>query len=379
MKRAWLAVFPAVLALAGAATVPAAETTTIFRSGDNGINSCRIPAVVAAKDGALFAVTEGRKKSWLDKSPTCLLGSVSKDGGKTWSRPVVITDAGDDALMDPCPVYDAATGEIHLFCTRWGAPAKKGGKQTVTGVYRLVSKDGGENWSKPESMAALLLHGSCHTGGFGPGSGIELAGGPHKGRLVIPMRQTDKNIAGGCRVVHSDDHGKSWRLGREPTKGLEGECQIAEPAPGVLLMNVRDGNKRMQARSEDDGESWGPPSLAKELVTPKNGCQGSVLRYGGVPGAVIYSGPEDALERKNLTLRLSRDGGASWPGRIVLDTKAAGYSCLVLFPGGDVGVVYEAGPDAEFSREKERPAGWMNIVFQRVPAARIKTALDGAK
>lgn len=369
------AILAACLLLGGAATATAAETSTIFRSGDNGINSCRIPAVAATKDGGLFAVAEGRKTSWRDKSPTCLLGSVSRDGGKTWSRPAVIADAGHDALMDPCPVYDSATDEIHLFYVRWGAPAKKEAEQAVVGVCRLVSKDGGKTWSKPASMASLLLNNACMTHGFGPGSGIELAGGPHKGRLVVPIRQKP----GGCHVVYSDDHGQSWRLGRKPANGLGGECQIAEYAPGVLLLNVRNGNKRMQARSDDGGETWGAPTAAKELVAPQSGCQGSVLRYEGVPGAVIYSGPEDAAERKNLTLRLSRDGGESWTGRIRLGTKAAGYSCLVPLPGGDIGVVYEAGPEAEFSREKERPAGWMNIVFRRVPAAEIKAALGSAK
>ncbi len=376
MRKNRFAILTACLMLGCTA---AAEPTTVFRSGDNGINSCRIPAVAAAQDGTLFAVTEGRKASWRDKSPTCLLGSVSKDGGKTWSQPVVIANAGDDALMDPCPVFDAATGELHLFCVRWGAPAKKGEKQTVVDLLHLVSKDGGKSWSVPESMAAVLLNDDCRASGFGPGSGIVLAGGPHKGRLVVPIRQKNINAHGGCRTLCSDDHGKSWRPGRAPAGGVGGELQIAEPAPGVLLMNTRIRGGRMQARSNDGGESWGPAEAAKELVSPRDGCQASVLRYESIPGAVIYSGPEDAVERKNLTLRLSRDGGASWPGRVTLGTKAAGYSCLVSLPGGDLGVVYEAGPDAEFSRERNRPAGWMNIVFQRVPAATLKTAFEAAK
>lgn len=364
-----------LLALGLALTAPAMESVVIFRSGEHGVDSCRIPALVSTRDDALFAVAEGRKTSWKDKSPTCLLGSVSEDGGRTWSQPSVVADAGDDALMDPCPVYDAATGTISLFCVQW---RRTEGKIQPLAMLSLVSKDGGRHWSKPSALPFPSWLRSCAVLGLGPGSGMTMAAGPSRGRLVIPMRYALADGQGGCRSLYSDDHGGTWKFGREATPDLRGECQIAEAQPGVLLVNVRVGAERRQARSLDGGETWTSPSVVPGLVSPRKGCHGALLSYPGMANALLFSGPDDADSRKNLAVWLSGDGGNTWPARIHLGTRAAGYSSLALLPGGDVGLAYEAGPGEEFSTAATRPPGWMEIVFVRLPASEIRAATPSA-
>ena len=44
-----------ILTLAAALSAAAAETTTVFRAGDGGYASIRIPALLTAKDGTLLA------------------------------------------------------------------------------------------------------------------------------------------------------------------------------------------------------------------------------------------------------------------------------------------------------------------------------------
>ena len=47
--------------------------------------------------------------------------------------------------------------------------------------------------------------------------------------------------------------------------------------------------------------------------------------------------------RRNLTLRLSNDGGAHWPVARVLEPGVAGYSDLACGPDGAVYCLYERG------------------------------------
>jgi sialidase-1 len=44
-----------------------------------------------------------------------------------------------------------------------------------------------------------------------------------------------------------------------------------------------------------------------------------------------------------MTIRLSRDGGRTWPIAKVLHGVPAAYSDLVLLPGGEIGCLYERG------------------------------------
>ena len=56
-----------------------------------------------------------------------------------------------------------------------------------------------------------------HFLGTGPGTGIALHSGPHKGRLVIPVYTTNNvsYLSGSqsSRVIYSDDHGETWQAG----------------------------------------------------------------------------------------------------------------------------------------------------------------------
>jgi len=58
---------------------------TVFNSGDDGVNTYRIPSIVTAKDGSLLVFAEARYTSWQDKSYTDVVVKRSTDGGLTWS------------------------------------------------------------------------------------------------------------------------------------------------------------------------------------------------------------------------------------------------------------------------------------------------------
>ena len=88
------------------------------------------------------------------------------------------------------------------------------------------SDDNGRNWSKPiEIKGPDWGHHA-----IGPGIGIQLRHGQHKGRLPFPAnfrRSFDKRQPSYSHVIFSHDRGKTWKLGG--TLGdYANECQLAE-------------------------------------------------------------------------------------------------------------------------------------------------------
>src|SRR5262249_1158815 len=73
------------------------------------------------------------------------------------------------------------------------------------------------------------------------------------------------------------------------------------------------------------------------LVEPV--CQASLLCYDG-KGRVLFANPA-STQREKMTVRLSRDDGATWPAAKVLHEGPAAYSALAVLPGGTVGCLYE--------------------------------------
>ncbi|MCA9118311.1 MAG: exo-alpha-sialidase, partial [Planctomycetaceae bacterium] len=53
--------------------------------------------------------------------------------------------------------------------------------------------------------------------------------------------------------------------------------------------------------------------------------------------------------RRRMTVRMSTDGGQTWPHSRLVDAGAAAYSCMTEMPGkeasepSEVGMLYEAG------------------------------------
>ena len=159
----------------------------------------------------------------------------------------------------------------------------------------------------------------------------------------------------GSYVIFSDDGGKSWSRSQSIGVASSGECQVA--AMGVdsdsplLLMASRSLAGRYISYSSDEGETWFNTSLAESLV-PQTPCESSLASatYKGVYlDTHLYLTAPHSLQRQNMTLFSSSDGGHSWDkGEVVIWAGPAGYSSLVyykltlycLYERGDVGKEY---------------------------------------
>lgn len=345
------------------------EHTDLFVSGQNGYDNYRIPAIITTTKGSLLAFCEGRKKAG-DAGDIDLLYKRSTDGGKTWGSQQIIWDDGDNTCGNPCPVVDGKTGVIWLLMTHNNGEdtedkiIDKTGSATRT-VWTCKSEDDGLSWSQPVDITSTTKKSSWGWYATGPGVGIQINFGPHKGRLVIPCDHSYDDAKGhvrngpyeyGDHIIYSDDHGKTWKLGGSIVPKVN-ECQLVEVADGngTLLMNMRsyfDRNCRTQSISYDGGMSWTTPQDTPELVEPV--CQASIIRYSWPEkkqqSCLLFLNPASTAGRHNMALRVSYNEGKTWPFIKTLFAGPAAYSSMAVLPTGDLVCLYEAGEKSAYEK-----------------------------
>ena len=328
------------------------ELNYIFKSGTDGYNTFRIPAIIKTKSGVLLAFAEGRKNGASDSGDIDLVMKSSEDNGKTWSSLSVIWDDGSNVCGNPAPVADKTTGKIFLLCT-WNLGSDrepdiiKQRSRDTRRVFVIESADEGATWSKPKEITANVKQSNWTWYATGPCHGLQVSSGKFKGRLVIPC---DHIEAGSekyySHVIISDEHGKSWNPGGTTPSDQVNECTVAELRDGGLVLNMRNYDRSQKSRkvsvSRDGGASWGKIYPDKTLIEPL--CQGSMLNWSKPSkGMILFLNPAHETSRRNLTLRLSRDGGTSWTTSKILYEGPSAYSDLTRTKNGKIGCLYEAG------------------------------------
>ena len=325
------------------------ERIEVYVAGADDYFAYRIPSLLATPTGTLLAFAEGRKTSLADLGNNDMVLKRSTDGGKTWGPLQIIYDEGESTIGNPTPVID----RIWLVFGREGKE-----------VLEMHSDDDGITWTKPVDITRQVKKPKWGFYGIGPGVGVQLRHGQHKGRIVIPAyhRLTKhKGSSPYANIFYSDDHGKSWHVGG--TVGREMcECQVAETANGGLIVNARNhwwrtgksqekSGKRIVARSSDGGLTWTEPILDAVLIEPT--CQASLLRYSGLGdkdrSRLLFANPAATPTgnwggpRHRLTVRMSYDEGRTWPISRLIEPGPAAYSALARLADGRIGVLYESG------------------------------------
>lgn len=346
------------------------ERTVVFASGTDGYNTFRIPAIVTTKSGDLLAFAEGRKAGVGDAGDIDLVLRRSKDQGKTWSPLQVIWNDTNHTCGNPCPVVDRETGAIWLLTT-WNrgedheshiiAQTSKDTRR----VFVIGSTDDGRTWTQPRELTAAVKQTNWTWYATGPGAGIQMEQGLHKGRLVIPCDHIETGTkAYYSHVIYSDDRGQTWKLGGSSPKDQVNECEVMELSGGRLLLNMRNYDRtqrtRQSALSRDGGLTWTDQSHVADLIEPI--CQASIRRLVsptvGGRDLLLFSNPA-STRRERMTVKLSSDEGQTWPKARVLHAGPAAYSCLVVLPNQTIGCLYEAGDKNPYQ----------TITFARFPLA----------
>ena len=329
----------------------------VFEGGNEDYKCFRIPAVVTTNNGTLLAFAEGRKNGCSDTGDIDLVMKRSTDGGKTWGKLGVIWHDEGNTCGNPSPVVDRVTGNVLLLST-WNLGTDHESdiidqkSRDTRRVFILKSTNDGKSWSKPKEITSDVKLPNWTWYATGPGSGIQILGGKYKGRLVIACDHieavTKKYYS---HVIFSDDHGSTWELGGISPRDQVNECEVVELSDHRLMLNMRNYDRKMVSRqlaySNDGGESWKDMHHHEALVEPI--CQASTLRLDLEEQIyVLFANPADDKKRANMTIRLSKDDGKSWPFAKQIYSGPSAYSDLTAMDGKNIGILYEGGQESAY-------------------------------
>jgi sialidase-1 len=374
---------PVVKTTKAAVSPAVSPAVDVFVGGEGGYPVYRIPSIVRLEHGAseprLLAFAEARG-SYADVGENDLVLRVSDDDGRTWQPQRVIAEIAGRSLNNPCAVEvraGARAGRVILMFQSY--PKDRNETMVVEGfgvsadapddlvcrTYVVHSDDRGATWSLPREITREVKRPTRATStATGPGIGIELARGAHRGRILMPFNEGPFDRWKVYAAI-SDDGGDTWRCGETAPDGAAGvanEVQMFEREDGAVVLNARQhlgAKRRKSAVSTDGGESWS--TLVDEPNLDEPQCMGGVVTADGA--TVFHTGPDSESRRALGTLWISRDGGRTWsaPGsvdRMLIEPEGFAYSVPVLLSGGEIGILYEG-------------AGYRRIVMRRVvvPAA----------
>ncbi len=335
--------------------------------GEGGVATYRIPGIACDSAGVLHAVYDHRYAGGSDLPADIDVGYArSTDGGATWSASQVILDFDaavpgslGNGVGDPCILHDPVTDTLWVAalwsCGDNGYNGSGPGTDPAdTGQYVLTkSTDGGLTWSAPINVTTAVKDDPNWRLIFqGPGHGLAL----RDGTLVFPSQYRDPSgVARSCSVF-SADHGATWDFGSgvPDSSPQTNEATACELDDGRLLFSMRTpaGSNGQRAwihytpagaQPLRDG-SWG--ALFRLPAVPDPVCQGSVIQWtsthrGHPREFVVFGNPASSSSRVNYTLRVSPDGGATWPVARLLYPASSAYSSLCILPDKSVGVLLE--------------------------------------
>ncbi len=358
----------------------------VFIRGTKEYHTYRIPALAVTTRGTVLAFCEGRKNSRSDSGRIELLVKRSEDAGRNWGPQQIVWADGGNTCGNPSPVVDRDTGTIWLLMTwnRGDDHEKDINARTSRDTRRIFvthSTDDGKTWSPPREITVDVKRTNWTWYATGPGHGIQIEQGPHKGRLVIPCDHEDfETRKSYSHIIYSDDGGKNWKLGGRTPEPGGNECEVVELAGGKLMLNMRttDSSKktRLIAVSDDGGLTWRDVHHDATLIEPR--CQGAIERYRlpgqPEPNIILFSNPANQHERVNVTVRASFDEGQTWPVSLLLHDGPSAYSDLAVLANGQIGSLFEAG-----STNAYESIVFTSIALNSLPPVKSNQAAEATK
>ena len=331
-------------------------TSTVIDGLDKAAKSVRIPALAVSNHGTVVAVMDARVDGSYDlgggTNNIQLAMTRSTDGGATFSHPKIIAKAptASEGYGDPSLLVDRTTGQIFCFFTYAPKPGvgysgstpgdTSATATTNTHIRYVTSTDDGATWSTPVDLNPQVRKVDWAGMFASSGHGIQLA----SGRLVQPIVYRDAS-GDHAADIYSDDHGTSWHNGTTAGSGVN-ESKAVQRSTGRVAQNMRSnaGGDRWYSTAPDVTAPFGA-AWNSGLIDP--GCNGDEISYlrptAGAPSLtnIALHSNNAATSRTGLTIRVSRDDGASWPHEALIKPGTAGYSTMAVLPDGTTATLYE--------------------------------------
>ena len=235
-------------------------------------------------------------------------------------------------------------------------------------LWMSYSDDDGKTWSAPKDITPGIRQDWMKFLGTGPGTGIVLRTGEHKGRILVPAYTTNSvSHLGGSqssRLIYSDDHGVTWHAGEAPNDNRpvgnktihssnmnNGGAQNTEST--VLQLNNGDVKLFMRgltgdlqvATSKDGGVTW--EKTIKRYPEVKDAyVQMSAIHtmHDGKEYILLSNAAGPGHERKDGLVHLARvekNGELTWIKHHLIQGGEFAYNSLQDLGNGEYGILYE--------------------------------------
>lgn len=232
-------------------------------------------------------------------------------------------------------------------------------------LWLTSSDDDGATWSDPVCLNGQVKEDWMVFMGTGPGVGIQIQKGKHKGRLVFPVYYTNANGLAGSQssaVIYSDDGGKNWKRGQSPNDGRDGmysrtmnneekiltESQAVEVgSKGRLKLFCRNKSGHVMVATSDDGGATWDDKVVPDMSLFDSYCQLSIVPYteevDGKPAYIFSNAAASGRNDGTVRLGLYDEGTDSfdWKYSRLIHPGKYQYSSIAVMPDGKIGVFYE--------------------------------------
>lgn len=277
---------------------------------------------------------------------------VVEDGMNSINDPQTVQLANGNIMM----MYARFPYGRHARAHGWIKMADTGYDDPKVNILSFVtmSKDDGRTWSKPVDISRSVKPKHWLNANT-PGSMIQLRKGPHKGRIVsslwgcVPVTDKDGKVSRSWEVVvaYSDDNGKTWKRTeplQDPEKGFPNECQVAEAANGdIVLVSRNQSGARMRKKSisKDAGVTWSV--IKTDPTLPSVACMGSIIS-GPVKADGswdLYASFPSASGRRDGQIAISTDNGKTFQIKKIIKGRFAYSATQISADGKSLHLIYE--------------------------------------
>lgn len=375
----------------------ATAQTVLFHTGDSTGYPYRIPAIAAARNGDLIALTDLRPCGGdIGNGRVDILCRTSSDNGQTWGPAYTVlagTGTGHDAgFGDACLVADRDRNELLLVCasgdvTYWKSTVDNPGR--IVTLRARYSKRDGWIWDKQprdltDTFYKTLFGGRIRAMFVGSGricQSRQVKIGRYY-RLYAALCTHQGNY-----VVYSDDFGDTWAvLGSAVVScapsGDEPKCEEL-PDGSVLLSSRKQAGRYFNIfRYTNVGKAQGVWGAAVDSRTVTGGianqstpCNGEILitdarRADGTKTVVALQSLPAGPARANVSIywkelaspadyATPRAFAANWQGVYRVSDRGSAYSTMAVQSDGRIAFFYEEEPE------------WYQMLYRAIDLATI--------